>query len=381
MEKPIRILHVVQKMDMGGTENFIMNLYRVIDKEKFQFDFAVHTKDSGFFDDEIKRLGGNIFVFNKFKGTNIKSYTASWNQFFKKHPEISIVHGHMGSSASIYLSIAKKNGRATIAHSHSTNTQKTHNLKNYLWEVFSYPTRYIAEYRYACGVAAGKARYGNDFLHNKKRDKVIFNGINTGKYAFNLEDRQRIRALEKAEDAFIIGHIGRFVEVKNHQFLLGVFKELVKINENSQLWLLGDGPLKENIQEQAKSLGVADKVKFFGIQKNVIPFLQAFDAFVMPSLYEGLPVTLIEAQASGLSCIISDTIDSDVDVSGQVVQLSLNKSANDWAHKILEISGDINLRYTGTEKIKSSGYDINQVSNELVGNYKKMLEEKEKMNE
>lgn len=327
-----RILHVLGGLDMGGAETFVMNLYRKIDKSKIQFDFIKHTKKAQFFDEEIRNKGGRIYSCPRYKGYNHFAYKHWWKTFFKEHPEYKIIHGHVRSTAAIYLKIAKSFGLKTIIHSHST-----HNTKGFcglVKAVLQFPVRVIADYFFACSQGAGEWLFGRK-ITKQKNFFIIPNVVDTGQFAYNQALRQEMRKKLNLENNFVIGHIGRLDIPKNHTFLLKIFAKVYKQKPQARLLLLGEGPLKEKLAKQAKELNI-DKVVYFCGNQDAAAYLQAMDIFVFPSLYEGLPVSLVEAQISGLCCIIADNITQEVDLEeGLLTRLSLTCQPEVWANKIL----------------------------------------------
>lgn len=322
MNKPIRILHVFGRLNRGGAEMMIMTLYRNIDRTKVQFDFIVHANEKCAFEDEVRFLGGNIYKVPRYNGKNHFQYKKAWNEFFQNHPEYKIIHGHIRSTASIYLKIAKKLGLITIAHSH--NTSSGGGFSAVVKNILQYPIRSIADYLFACSRAAGEWLYGKRAC---KGDNffILNNAIDTEKFIFNEETRLKKRKELQIEDKFVIGHVGRFHPQKNHYFLIDIFKEIYNINKNSVLLLIGDGDLKKSIQEKVEDLGLSNNVVFTGVRPNVPELLQAMDVFLFPSLYEGLPVALIEAQAAGLPCIVSDKITTDTKITDLISFVPLTK--------------------------------------------------------
>lgn len=360
MSEPIRVLQVIGRMNRAGAETMIMNLYRKIDKSKIQFDFVVHTNEKCDYDNEILSLGGRIYRVPRFTGKNIVKYKNVWNDFFNEHREYKIVHGHIGSSASIYLSIAKKYGIYTIAHSHSSSMGE--GVKGAMYKFFSYPTRYIADYYFACSNLAGISRYGKRIVNSNKYS-ILKNSIELEKFIYNEEVRKIKRKELKVEDKYVIGHVGRFIKSKNHKFLIEVFKELNKINDKAVLLLVGDGDLKEDILNQVKICGLDKKVIFTGIRQDVNELLQVMDVFVFPSFYEGLGLAIIEAQAAGLPCLISNSIPDEVCITPLVKKLSIKESPKKWAYEINKISTNRNIDIS--ESISKSGYNIDKSVLEL----------------
>lgn len=365
MAEAIRVLHVLHGMDCGGAENMIMNLYRKIDRSKVQFDFLVHTKKKCFFDDEILKLGGQIFSVPYYNVKNTFSYRKALSIFFKTHPEIKIVHGHLGSCAHIYLKVAKKYGCFTIAHSHNTlPTDKS--LKNTMYRIFTFSTRKVADYFMACGKQAGLDRFGEKIV-SSNRFWVLNNAIDTQQYIYNPETREKMRAELGIDEAFVVGHIGRFNYQKNHEFLIDIFYELLKEEPKARLLLVGDGDLRPQIENKIKNLGITDKVIMTGVRKDVPKLLQAMDCFVFPSHYEGLPVTVIEAQAADLPCILSDNITSEVNI-GKRIQYISNKAGTELWVNALRNSFNY-ARCDKTQIIIDGKYDIGSTIKELQSFY------------
>jgi len=358
MSEPIRVLQVFAQMNRGGAETMIMNIYRNIDRSKIQFDFIVHTNEECAFDNEIAKLGGRIYQVPRYIGRNHLAYTRAWNTFFKNNREYKIIHGHVRSTASIYLKIARKYGLKTIVHSHSTTSGD--NLTALAKNVLQFPLRYIADYFFACSEYAGEWLFGKSV---KSRDNyyILKNAINTKEFLFNNEIRLKKRQDLNLEDKFVIGHIGRFHKLKNHKFLIDVFREVTSHIKNAVLLLIGDGELKEYILDKVIKMELSDKVIFAGVREDVPELLQAMDAFLFPSLHEGLPVTLIEAQAAGLPCIVSDEITKEVAITNLVKFLSLKTSISEWAKCIIEYSHGFH-RNDMFQEISNAGYDVGVTS-------------------
>ena len=359
MAEPIRILQVIGIMNRGGAEAMIMNLYRHIDKEKIQFDFVEHTAESAAFDEEIISMGGKIYHCPKYIGTNHFQYCQWWNNFFSEHAsEYSVVHGHIGSTAAIYLKIAKNYGLYTIVHSHSTKGKI--GIKNLLYRCMSYPTRFISDYFFACSKQACIDRYGKKVSRDSSKHKILNNAIDTKTYKYDFKTRNESRKEFVLDNEIVIGHVGRFVIEKNHEFLVEVFRKILNNNKNVKLLLVGDGPLKKDVLQQVEEMGIKDNVIFAGIRSDVNRMLQRMDIFVMPSLFEGLPVSLVEAQATGLPCVISDTIPEDCHITDLVSTLKLQDSTELWAEHILNRAKEIRKDYS--PEIQKAGFDITETS-------------------
>lgn len=334
MKEPVRVLHVLGGLSLGGAESRIMDLYRNIDREKLQFDFLVHSGKEEHFEKEIAVLGGNVYRIPRFKVYNWFGYKKALRDFFAAHHEFAAVHGHMTSTASIYLPIAKKAGiPVTIGHARSAGVPA--GLKGFLTKCIRYSLKYRTDYCLACSRAAGEAVYGKKWVE-KGKVEVIPNAIDAEKYAYDENVRKMRREKLGVADKLVIGHVGSFREPKNHKFLLEIFAEIHRQREAAVLLLLGDGALVETVKKQTAKLGLEKVVFFLGNQSEISPYYQAFDYLVFPSLFEGLPGTVIEAQTSGLRCLISDAITTEVGITELVTFYSLEKTAGEWADYVLK---------------------------------------------
>lgn len=369
MEKPIRVLQVFARMDRGGAETMIMNVYRHIDRSKVQFDFMVHTEDHCAYDDEIEKLGGHIYRIPRYTGKNHFQYKKKWKFFLNEHPEYHIIHGHMRSTAAIYLKIANQFGLTTIAHSHSTSSGK--GIRAVIKNMMQLPIRYEADYLFACSQKAGEWLFGKETT-KKENFYVIKNGIDVEKYKFNPIIRQRMRNKFGIEDnQFLIGHVGSFSYPKNHEFLIDIFNEVHKENPDSVLLLVGDGELREKVKKKVKEFGLMDSVIFTGVRDDVPDLMQAMDIFVFPSRFEGLGIVLIEAQAAGLKCFVSeDVVPNDVKISNLVHFIELNQAEKFWASNILDKNKILN-RIEYNYCIYEAKYDVKRNTKDLEKFYRK----------
>lgn len=353
-------------MGRGGLETMLMNYYRHIDRSKVQFDFLVHRDFAADYDKEIKELGGHIYyvpAINPFSSL----YHKSENEFFQKHL-YTIVHSHLDCMSAYPLKHAQNAGvPVRIAHAHSKNQDK--DLK-YPIKIISkaFITRYATNL-FACGQDAGRWMFnGNPF-------SVLRNAIDVQKYVYSPEIRQEIRQEFHIGKQIVLGHVGRFNPPKNHNFLIDIFYEYQKKNPNSILMLVGDGNGKQEIEKKAEDLGIREKVIFTGVRSDVNRLLQAMDVFVFPSLYEGLPVTLIEAQSAGLPCVISDQVPEECIVTNLVKQQPLSDSVQGWLRTIDELK---NVKREDQSKvIKAAGYDIKENAKKLQEFYLKVYRENE----
>lgn len=350
----IRVLQIVTYMGRGGLETMIMNYYRNIDRNKVQFDFLVHRQEEADYDKEIVALGGKIYhmpMLNPFS----KSYFNALDSFFKEH-KYDIVHCHLDCMSAYPLKIAQKNGvRVRIAHSHNKSQDK--NLK---YPIKLYSKRLIPKYAthlLSCGKEAG------DWMFNGKPYTILNNAIDAQSYRFDKQIREEMREqLGFNQEDFVIGHVGRFNHQKNHNFIIDVFNFVHKKNTAAKLVLVGTGDGQKAIKEKVESLALSDSVLFLGNRTDVNKILQAMDVFLFPSLYEGLPLSIIEAQAAGLPCVISDNVPPECIVTDLIEAASLDDALAKW--EIVITSQKSVKRKDTYELIKKSGFDVK--SNVLV---------------
>ncbi len=375
--KPIRVLQVLTIMNRGGAETMIMNYYRNIDRTKIQFDFLLHREYKGAYDDEIKNLGGIIYRMPPIWPKNYYRYKKALSAFFKEHPEYRIVHSHLNALSAITLEVAKKNGvPIRIAHSHlaiepfvfkslfSKNNDALATLKATIHSLMRSRVGNKATHYFACGEKAGRWLFGTN---SEKKVRIINNAIDAARFKYDQKKSKEIKQSLGISGKKVIGHVGRFNEQKNHHFLIQIFNEIVTLDNNVVLLLVGDGNMRAKIEEEIKRLKIEKYVHFLGIRDDIPILLQSFDLFLFPSLYEGLPVTLVEAQASGLKIITSDTVTKEIDFMDLVTFVSLKRSAKDWARIILEqITYDRKNRF---QRIVDSNYDINQNAADLQNFY------------
>lgn len=352
--QPIRILHCLGRMNRGGAETLVMNLYRNIDRNMVQFDFVVHTQEECAFDEEIKALGGRIYRVPRYNGRNHFMYKRAWEKLFQgNRDEWKYIHGHIYTTASIYLEIARRFGILTIAHSHNTSCGT--GFKAFTKNMLQLPLRKRRfDYLFACSKAAGQWLYGDSNMH---KVVVVNNAIDAHSFAFDSEIRDSLRRELGVEHKFVIGHVGRFQEQKNHKFLIEIFQEIFRRKPDSVLWLIGQGSLEDDIKRRVIEYGLVDVVRFMGVRPDVSTLMQAMDVFLFPSLFEGLPLTVIEAQAAGLPCYTSDTITNEVEITELVKPVSLKLPPGYWAEIIKDSLGGFKRRDTCFDII-DAGYDI-----------------------
>ena len=356
----IRVLQVVTYMGRGGLETMLMNYYRHIDRRKVQFDFLVHRDFEADYDQEILGLGGRIYHAPRLVPWS-RSYQTELKLFFREHPEYRIVHVHQDCLSSVALRCAKECGvPVRIAHSHSSSAVK--NIKypiklHYMKQIPRYAT-----HLFACGKQAG------DWMFSGKEYEIVRNAIDTDKYWYSSVVDKQVRDEFGVGEKLVIGHVGNFTAAKNHLFLLEVFQEIVKRNAEARLLLVGGGEGMGAVKEKAQTMSLQDRIIFAGVRSDVDRLLQAMNVFVFPSLYEGLPVTIIEAQASGLPCVISNRVSDECIVTkGLVSSMPLEASSAQWAEHVLQQSFREHENYM--KEIKDAGYDISAEAKKLENFY------------
>ena len=352
--EPIRVLHILHSMNRGGAENAIMNYYRHIDRDKVQFDFLLTEPSKCQFEDEILSLGGRVFRVPQLTIRNPFPYLVGVWRFYKSHPEYRIVHSHTSSKSFFPLLIAKLAGiPVRICHSHGSRSEAGMNGK--IRDFLKPFLRASANHYIACGHDAAVWLYGTRLLQKGK--VVLFpNVIEADHFDYNKKVRDKLRlSLGINDSTIVLGCTARFSAVKNHVFLLSLFKEFHNRVTDSVLILVGDGELKEDIVDMILTLGIKDSVIMPGVVSNVSDYVQAMDFFFLPSINEGIPLSLIEAQVSGLRCFVSEGVPRESDKTGLVSFLPLEKGVSFWTSRILnEISYQ---RRSHIDDITIAGYN------------------------
>lgn len=354
--EPIRVLHVVTYMGRGGLETMLMNYYRKIDKDKIQFDFLVHRDFKADYDQEILSLGGKIYRLPTLNPVS-KTYQDKLNLFFKLHREYKIVHSHLDCMSAIPLKAAKNNGiPICIAHAHNSN--QTKDKKYFLKMLYKRSIPKYSDFLFACGEEAGKWMFGG------KKFFVLNNAIDAAAYIYDKNKRGKIRkAFRVDQTTLIIGHVGRFAPQKNHMMLIEIYNTIKKKVPNSKLLLVGIGDLMDKIKSEVACRGLQDNVIFAGVRSDVPELLQAMDVFIFPSINEGLPVSIIEAQAAGLPCVISDGVPLECKKTDLIYQQRLKDSVDKWADAALK-AAKIERRNTFDEIVRS-GFDVSYEAKKL----------------
>lgn len=363
--EPIRVAQIIGKWLGGGVESVVMNYYRHIDRTKIQFDFICDDDSTNIPYEEIKTLGGKVILIPPYQ--RILKYHKELKKVLKEG-NYKIVHSHINTLSVFSLYAAKSAGvPIRIAHSHST-TNKKEKKKNLLKQVLRPFSKVFATDYMCCSELAGRWLFGNK-EYNNGNVYLLNNAIDLDKFKYDEEKRTEKRKKLNIEDsALVIGHVGRFVEQKNHSFLIDIFNEVHKQKENSILLLAGQGPLMKEMEKKVKILGIEDSVKFLGQRNDINELYQAFDVFCLPSLYEGLPVVGIEAQATGLLCVFSDDMTKETKVLDTTEFLSLNQRVEEWAYTIIEKIKKFK-RLNPKKEISDKGFNIDTEVQKIVNFY------------
>ena len=367
----IRVLHMLHSMNRGGAETMLMNYYRNIDRTKVQFDFLLTYEGTSDYEEEILSLGGRVFHLTPLTLKTIKNYCKDVEVFLKTHPEYQIVHSHTSSKSAIPLRIAQKCGvPLRISHSHNMFLSKGFSAKEILRKALRKPLRKVSTHNFACSKEAAVWLYGEDFWKDGKV-RIMKNAIDLERFSFQKEKREILRKENGLENAFVVGHVGRFDVQKNHSFLLKIFAEIKKQKENAVLLSIGDGNLKEQIEQQAEQLGIGQSVRFMGVREDVPDMMQMMDTFLFPSLFEGLGIVLIEAQTCGLPCFTSkDVVAKEAKISDLLTFVSLEDSPKQWADNVLKYNTS-KERVSHLSEAAKQGYDIKKSAKEIQNFYLK----------
>ncbi len=370
----VKVLYFVDRMLRGGIQSLIIDWIPRFDKNKIQVDVLLLDDGKEYeLERTLKEMGCNVYKLNGIwikKPSDYFKYKKSIDEFYKKNHDYDVVHLHSSSKNFLVLKYAKKYGiKKRISHSHNIGFQTKNILKKLIGNILKYPLKKYSTDFYGCSEIAGKWMFGKKIVKSEKFF-IIHNAVDYKKFEFDLLKRKEIRNKLKINDEeIVIGNVGRFSPQKNHTFLIGIFYEILKINPNCKLLLIGTGDLEEDLKKKAKELGIKDKVIFAGFKNNVNEYLNVMDYFVFPSLYEGLGLVLIEAQANGLQCFTSSgVVPKEAQVSNSLYYISLNENEKEWAQKILKHNKDRKNNY---KEIKEKGYIIDDVIETLTTEYMK----------
>lgn len=361
-----RVLHCFGSLNRGGIQSFVMSLYRKIDREQIQFDFLLlDSKGNDDYKEEVLALGGRCYYICP-RHINFLKNWIELEHFFKQHSEYKTLHYHMSScSYSKPIEVAHKCGyKKIIMHAHSTK-QTGNSIHTIIHKVHQKKCVTLATDYFACSDKAGKWLFGK-----YKNFQIINNGIDCVDFIYSEKVRKEIREELQIGEKRVIGHVGRFVEPKNHELLIDIFREYHERNNNSHLVLVGNGELYPIIQKKVEEYQLKSHVSFLGARGDISRILQGFDLFLMPSLFEGFPVTLVEAQAASVPCVVSENITRQAKILEEVKYVSLDASLNDWCEAIDEML-ILNNRRDTSKQIIEAGFDCNSVAKELSKIYMK----------
>lgn len=377
MENKIKLTIFEERFGWGGIETFIINLCNYIDLKMFDVTVVVANKVTNRYDDFFKKKNIPIYTLvHEIESNPIKRFKMGLPAFMEylQTNKVDIIHFNLSNSIDMqYVAMAKKIGiKNRIVHSH--NSAATTRIKTIAHWMGKNLWCNSATYYLACSQKAAKWLFSNE-IYKKHQYKIIHNAIETEKYKFDANVRNRIRREFKWNDKFIIGEVGRFNLQKNHKFLIDIFYEVIKLRPESKLVLVGDGELRTELQNYVHSKNLESNVEFLGTSNRVPEILQGWDVFALPSLYEGLPFVMVEAQAASLPIVASDTITREVCLTEYVQYESLHNNPKEWAKRILKVS-EIPRKVSTAEKIKSAGFDVKSMVGNMMNLYKEMMVEK-----
>ena len=363
----MRILHIVSNISLrSGIMSFIMNYGRHL-SEDVKFDFLYFEEREFEHKDEIASLGGRIF--KSPSPTSVRAFRSYIKHFCEQHyGEYDVIHLHDSFLVMFYSSLKKRLGaKAFVVHAHNTkfSDNPRSELRNRL---FAFPNRWIPDYQCACSQMAGEVIFGKNFINN---GHVINNAIMVKKFLNNPLKRERMRKELGIDSNFVVGHIGNFIQQKNHKHIINVFVEVLKKRPDAMLVLVGDGVLRPEIEDQCVKLGIREHVRFLGVRNDVCEILCAFDRFLFPSLYEGLGIALVEAQSAGVPCIYSSVVPTDTNILKENNRImDLQQEANEWANAVVDEK--LSVLFDVEQEIKNAGFDIETEACNLRELYKSM---------
>lgn len=362
-----RVLHISGTMTLGGAETMIMNIYRHIDRDELQFDFFLNDDKKYYFEDEIASKGGKIFKTPKRSSNFFKYYYNLFNVISKNNYEVIQIHTSNTFFTVIDLIIAKYAGaRKKYVFSHNTVDWRN-SILSFLSKITKPIQNSLMDRGFSCGEDAAVFLYGKAGC-NSNKVKVIGIPIESEKFKYSIKEYERLRHEWGIKSEIVFLHVGRFTNVKNQLFVIEIFREYLKYNDNSKLFLVGEGDLLKVVKEKCEAYGILDKVKFWGNINDVHEKYIGCDCFILPSLYEGFPTVLLEAQASGLPCFISDTITEKIKITDLVEFVSLNDDPGVWSEKIISRSVNVSCRQSYNESVKSK-YDVKIITSKLLEEY------------
>lgn len=362
----VRVLHICGAL-AGGVGTVLMNYYRHIDRTKVQFDFLTHGEPDAATRAEVEMMGGTITVVTP-KSTSLWRNLRETRHNINSNSPHHVVHVHTASPTSfVYLLVAKLAGkRVRVAHSHATSLETSHQSLQYrLHRTLQPLLRAVTTDRMACSLAAGRWLFGETHF---AAEQVVPNAIEIERFRFNPAGREEVRRALGLADRLVIGHVGRFADEKNHEFLIRIFGEVVQQEPHAALILAGEGPLMGDIRQQVAEAGLKDNVYFLGNRDDIPALLSAMDVFVLPSNFEGLPLVLVETQAAALPCLVSTEVTREIALTPLVYFQSLSAAPRSWADRVLDLAAQPR-ESAASEMVAAVGYDISRAALRLVDFY------------
>lgn len=368
----MKILYVLSYISRnGGVQSVVNNYLSKMDTEKTQIEFLTLLPGDTQMEEEWRNKGCKIYHIGGSKEKNLFLFLKEIRNFFKEHHDYDIIHSHQTNLDIFYLREAKKwKIPVRIMHTHTTGCD----ISKFRMNILRFMSKRYANYYFACSKEAGRWMFGKNIEKNE-RFYVINNAIDVKNYIYNEEIRRRVRKENNLEDCFVVGNVARMVEMKNHKFLIEVFEEILKVKSNAKLLLIGDGPLRNQIEQQVTELNINKNVIFYGVTDKVNEMLQAMDVFVIPSFFEGGPITMFEAAASGMKYIISERINRRLLENDLELQLDLSDTPKEWANRIIEFSEKYERR-DQSKLLIDSEFDLTTEAKKLQNVYQKILKEK-----
>ena len=366
MSNPVRVLQIFAALDSGGVSNFVMNVYREMDPQKIQFDFALTAGEKTLYDDEVKERGGRIFYFDP-----AESYAANLRRILRQEGPYQAVHSHVFFYSGFMLTEARRaKVPIRIAHAHNAHTGETRSAARIAYEKgMQMLIRANATCLLGCSEKACRYVFGDNIMKDP-RAAVMPDGIDCDRFAFNPKVRDQVRKEYGLDGKFVVGHVGHFNPAKNHEKIISVFSEVCRRRDDASLLLVGDGELEQDVRNRVNELGIADRVVFAGAHKDVERFYQAMDVFLFPSRYEGFGMAMIEAQASGLRCVASDVVPGETNITGAEQYLALSLPESEWAQVLCTIS---NIdRYLAVDSVRAS-FGVHKTTEEMAKIYLQAL--------
>ena len=368
MKEPIRVLQIIGIVAGGGVESVIMNYYENVDRSKVQFDFIVHDDNKIDITQKVEAMGGKVYKVTPYYKNPI-AFTYEIYKVIKKF-HYRIVHSNMNTLSAFSLFAAWAAGvPIRILHNHSTSSpgETKRNIMKFILRPLA---RLFANHYLACSRFAGDWMYGQKMMDSGKVT-VINNDIDLKKYAFNLQKRKVLRKKLGVADEFVVGHVGRFMYQKNHDFLIDIFAEAHRKIPQMVLLLIGDGPLREGIEEKVRGLNLIENVRFLGVRDDVQDLYNAMDLFILPSHYEGLGMVGVEAQANGLNVLPSTAVPEEMKFTNLVQFEDLKNDTSKWSDRIIQIYYNYHMTRNnrGAPIFNQSKFDISVQAKKLVNYY------------